>query len=319
MILKPMLAAQANELPVGPRWTYEVKWDGYRALAIKDYSGVRLESRNQKDLTPDYPVIVSAVEAAKAPKFVLDGEIVALDHSGRPSFQALQHRRTSGMALAFYAFDVLAIGDESTIRKPLKARRQALRSLIAGSGLLLSDPLPGSPAHIEQEIRRLRLEGVVAKKDDSVYRPGERSDDWIKVRFSPQQEFVVGGYTPNASNFEGLVVGYYDQKKLKFAARVRSGFTPYSKAEIFRRIADRSVEKCPFVDLPNSESGGQWGEGITEAEMAKLRWVKPTVVVQVAFVEWTSAGLLRHPKCVGIREDKRVTDVVREDPGSKAE
>src|SRR5580765_3580817 len=118
MILKPMLAVQAHALPVGPRWTYEVKWNGYRALAIKDYSGVRLESRDQKDLTRDFPTIVSAVEAAKEPKFILDGEIVALDSTGRPSFQALQHRRTS--ALTFYAFDALAIGDESMLRKPLK-------------------------------------------------------------------------------------------------------------------------------------------------------------------------------------------------------
>ena len=312
MILKPMLATAANEIPLGPQWSYEVKWDGYRAFALKEYNSVRLESRNQKDLTRDYPTIVSAVEGAREPKFVLDGEIVALDKSGRPSFQALQHRRTSSIVLAFYAFDVLSVGDESVMQKPLKTRRQTLRSLIAGTGILQSEPLPGAPEHIEHEIRRLGLEGVVAKRDDSFYRPGERSDDWIKVRFSPRQEFVIGGYKPSASNFESVVIGYYEQKQLHFAARVRAGFTPYARAEVFRRIVDRSVEKCPFVDLPNSKSGGQWGEGVTEEDMTRLRWVKPNVVIQVEFVEWTDAGVLRHPKFIGLREDKKAGEVRRE-------
>jgi DNA ligase D-like protein (predicted ligase) len=312
VILKPMLATLASQLPIGPPWTYEVKWDGYRALAVKEYNRVRLESRNQKDLTRDYPTIVSAILAAPQPKFILDGEIVALDKSGRPSFQALQHRKMSSTVCAFYAFDVLSVGDESVMGKPLKARRQTLRSLIAGTGILQSEPLPGAVDHIEHEIRRLGLEGAVAKRDDSVYKPGERSNEWIKVRFSPQQEFVIGGFKPSASNFESLVVGCYEQKRLQFAARVRSGFTPYAKAEVFRRIVDRQVDKCPFVDLPNSDGGGQWGEGVTEEDMTKLCWVKPTVVVQVEFVEWTDGGLLRHPKFVGLRDDKKASEVKRE-------
>jgi len=307
-----MLATSAKELPVGPHWTYEVKWDGYRALAVKEYTVARLESRNQKDLTRDYPTIVSAVMAAGHPKFILDGEIVALDQSGRPSFQALQHRRSSSTVFAFYAFDVLSVGDESLMGKPLKARRQTLRSLIAGTGILQSEPLPGAVEHIEQEIRRLGLEGAIAKRDDSVYMPGERSHEWIKVRFSPQQEFVVGGFKPSASNFESLVVGVYEQKRLKFSARVAAGFTPYAKAEVFRRIVDRQVDKCPFIDLPNSDGGGQWGEGVTDEDMAKLRWVRPSVVVQVEFVEWTDGGILRHPKYVGLRDDKKPNDVKRE-------
>ena len=212
---KPMLAHSADELPAGREWTYEVKWDGYRAIAAKDGNRVKLVSRNQKDLTRDYPTIAAAVAALSTSSVQLDGEIVALDASGRPSFQALQHRSTKGLTLVFVAFDVLTIDGESLLKQPLDARRRRLRSVFAGAPhlLMLSEPLPGSLAQIETEIRRLGLEGVIAKRGNSLYLPGQRSPAWVKVKFSPRQEFVVGGYKPGASEFESLVVGYYDEHK----------------------------------------------------------------------------------------------------------
>ena len=314
-IPKPMLAQSSVDLPVGRTWTYEVKWDGYRAMAVKDVGRVTLWSRNQKDLTRDYPTIEAALGKFHAPSFVLDGEIVALDASGRPSFQGLQHRSTRGVSIAYVAFDALAVGDKSLLLRPLDERRSALRSLLAPPppGVIVSEALPGTPKRIEEEIRRLGLEGVVAKRGDSVYLAGDRSDAWVKVKFSPQQEFVVGGYKPDASNFDSLLVGYYGlDKKLHFAARLRAGFTPHMKAEVFRRIADGPMNRCPFVNLPNSSGRGRWGEGITEEDMATMKWVKPKVVVEGAFVEWTRDGLLRHPKFVGIRDDKAPREVVRE-------
>jgi bifunctional non-homologous end joining protein LigD len=276
---------------------------------------VQLLSRNEKDLTRDYPAIVAALRSLTASSFVLDGEIVALDAEGRPSFQALQHRRTSALAVVYYAFDLLELNGESLLGKPLKERRRRLKALLGGgshSAVLLSEPLPGSPEHIEREIRKLRLEGVVAKRKDSPYRPGERSDTWVKVKFSPRQDFVIGGYKPNASNFESILVGYYEKRKLYFAARVKAGFTPYTRAEIFRRIAGLEIAACPFVNLPNSEGKSHWGEGITAEDMKKFKWVKPKVVVEVAFVEWTEGGLLRHPQFVGLRDDVRPSEVRRE-------
>ena len=145
--LRPMLATSATELPQGKDWTYEVKWDGYRALAVKGPSGGQLISRNQKNLTTDYPSIAKAINALPAGDAVLDGEVVALDAAGRPSFQALQHRRTN--ALAYYAFDLLQVDGTPLLREPLEARRRRLKDLIRGSGILLSDVLPGSPHHIE--------------------------------------------------------------------------------------------------------------------------------------------------------------------------
>jgi bifunctional non-homologous end joining protein LigD len=310
--LRPMLATSGAELPRGSEWTYEVKWDGYRALAFRSANGVRLISRNQKDLTRDYPTIANAVVALSVRDAVLDGEIVALDEEGRPSFQALQHRRASALALVYYAFDLLEIDGESLLRTALEERRRRLKTIVRGSRVLLSEALPGSREHIEREIRKLRLEGVVAKRRASLYVPGERTEAWVKVKFSPRQEFVIGGFTPNASNFDSILVGYFENRQLCFAGRVRAGFTPHMRAEVMRAIAHHPMTRCPFVNLPNSTGKRHWGEGITADDMKGLRWVRPTVVVEVGFVEWTAESLLRHSTFVGIRKDRRPADVRRE-------
>ncbi len=236
--LRPMLATSASELPRGDAWTYEVKWDGYRAVAVKSAHGVQLISRNQKNLTNDYPAIARAVAALPVREATLDGEIVAVDANGHPSFQALQHRGASGLPVVYYAFDLLELEGESLLRKPLDERRRRLKTVVRDSHVLLSDVLPGSPQHIEREIRKLRLEGVIAKRRDSVYRPGERSHAWVKVKFSPRQDLVIGGYRPSAANFDSLLVGYFDKRKLYFAGKVRAGFTPHTRAEVMRRIGD---------------------------------------------------------------------------------
>ena len=155
--------------------------------------------------------------------------------------------------------------------------------------------------------------GVVAKRRASVYHPGKRSDAWLKVKFNRRQEFVVGGFKPNGTNFDSLLVGYYDRRKLYFAGKVRAGFTPALRADLFRRIASDQTPECPFVNLPSSAMS-HWGEGITEDEMAKLRWVEPQHVVEVSFVEWTRDGHLRHAQFAGIRDDKAPHDVRRERP-----
>jgi bifunctional non-homologous end joining protein LigD len=307
-----MLAASADTLPEGPEWTYEVKWDGYRAIAVKDGDRVRILSRNEKDLTRDYPSVVTAVRSVRVPQLTLDGEIVALDDEGRPSFQALQHRSTAGLTIAYYAFDVLSVGRESLIAQSLAVRRGRLRLLILGSGVLLSEPLPGSPSRIEREIRRLGLEGVIAKRRDSLYRPGQRSDEWVKVKFNRRQEFVVGGFKPEGDSFDSLLIGYYDGRRLMFAGRVRAGFTPHERREVLGAIARHRSAVCPFANLPNVESRGRWGEGITPEDMKALQWVEPTIVVEVSFVEWTRDGLLRHPRYAGFRADKAAKNIRRE-------
>jgi DNA ligase D-like protein (predicted ligase) len=309
--LAPMLATSAATLPEGPLWTYEVKWDGYRALAVKDGARLQLLSRNHKDLTRAYPTVAAAVNTVRTASVVLDGEIVAIDAEGRPSFQALQHRSTAGL-IVYYAFDVLTVGKESLLQQPLAARRRRLKLLTLGSGVLVSEPLPGSPSRIEREVRRLGLEGVVAKRKDSPYRPGQRTDAWVKVKFNQRQEFVIGGFKPNGSTFESILVGYYENNELYFAGKVLAGLTPHLRTELSARIRPLITPRCPFVNLPNDAGRSHWGEGITAEDMAKLQWVKPEAVVEVAFVEWTRDGLLRHPRFVGTRDDKTAGEVRRE-------
>jgi bifunctional non-homologous end joining protein LigD len=304
-----MLATSADRLPVGTDWTYEVKWDGYRTLALKAGQRVTLLSRNLKDATAQYASVARGVEQLQAEKLLLDGEIVALDDDGRPSFQALHHQ--SAHTLVYYAFDVLHCDGRDLLRIPLDERRAVLATLLGGARIFSSDPLPGTPDRIEQAVRELKLEGVVAKRRSSLYEPGRRSSSWVKVKFNRRQEFVVGGFKPHSSNLESLVVGYYESGKLLFAGRVRAGLTPHDRAEVFRRIAADQTPRCPFANLPSTGTG-HWGEGVTAEDMTRLRWVKPKVVVEVSFVEWTRDNALRHSEFVALRDDKRPADVTRD-------
>jgi bifunctional non-homologous end joining protein LigD len=304
-----MLASAAATLPGGRDWTYEVKWDGYRTLVRKDAGRVTLLSRNLKDATAQYRGVARAAAGAHAERALVDGEIVALDEEGRPSFQALHHQ--SAHVIVYYAFDLLHLDGRDLMRLPLEERRAALAPVVAGTDLLRSDVLPGTPAQIEDAVRGLELEGVVAKRRQSVYEPGRRSPSWVKVKFNRRQEFVVGGLKPGGSDFDSILVGYYAGRKLHFAGKVRAGFTPRARAEIFRAISPDVVAGCPFANLP-METTSHWGEGITREDMTKLRWVRPRVVVEVSFVEWTRDGLLRHAEFVSIRLDKKPEQVRRE-------
>jgi bifunctional non-homologous end joining protein LigD len=304
-----MLATSAAELPEGGLWSYEVKWDGYRTLAAKEGPRVRLLSRNLNDATATYPSVAKAVGGLRAETALLDGEVVALDASGRPSFQALQNRRAQ--AVAYYAFDLLHLDGMDLTRRPLDERRQALATVVAGTQVLRSEPLPGTPAEIERAVRGLQLEGVVAKRRDSLYEPGKRSNRWVKVKFNRRQEFVVGGVKPHGSGFESLLVGYYEGARLLFAGKVRAGLRPHSRSEIARLLQGTETPDCPFADLPTAKAG-RWSEGVTAEDMQALRWVKPALVVEVSFVEWPQDGLLRHSEFVGLRTDKQ-PDQVRRD------
>jgi bifunctional non-homologous end joining protein LigD len=306
-----MMAVSAKTLPVGPDWSYEVKWDGYRAQAIKDGNSVSLASRNLKNITKQYAAIAHAAAGVDAKSALIDGEIVALDPDGRPSFQALHHSTLAGLSIVFYAFDLLHLNGRDLTRTPLDERRGALARVVRGSGVLLSDPLPGTPDQITAAVRELGLEGVVAKRRRSAYIVGRRSDSWVKVRFAKHQEFVIGGYKPSATNFDSLLVGYYDGAKLVCAGKVRSGFTPHLRAQVFDAIRGLETARCPFANLPSTRSG-HWGEGITADEMKLLVWLKPQRVAEVSFAEWTRDGSLRHASFLGLRDDKRPRDVHRE-------
>jgi bifunctional non-homologous end joining protein LigD len=307
----PMAALLVDSLPSGDEWLYEAKFDGYRALALKDGATVTLLSRKGNDLTATYPSIRRAVAALDARTAMLDGEIVAFDETGRPSFQQLQHRSAKASAIRYFAFDLLHLNGSDLRAEPLAVRRRALRALVAESDVDFSDELRGTPAQVIGAVAQVGLEGIVAKRRDSRYEPGTPSGAWQKFKVQRRQEFVIGGYKPENRTFQSLVVGYYEQKRLRFAGRVRAGFTAAQRTALFEALKLLKAEKCPFSDLPTGKTG-HWGEGVTEEDMKVLKWVKPTLVAEIAFTEWTRDGHLRHSTFVGIRHDKHPRDVVRE-------
>jgi DNA ligase D-like protein (predicted ligase) len=307
-----MMARLTDKLPEGKQWTYEVKWDGYRALMLKIGDRVRLVSRKDNDLTATYPTIEAAGKQLKAETAILDGEIVALDPKGKPSFQALQHRSAHrNYAIVFYAFDLLHFNGEDLTQLPLTERRKRLVFIVKGSRVLLSDPLPGTAEQVIQAVSRVGLEGIVAKRKDSRYQSGERSGAWVKLKLDKQQEFVIGGYRPGPNGVDALLVGYYEGKQLRFAGKVRAGFTPHLRREMFDALKPLQIAECPFVDLPNSKAS-HWGGGVTADQMSEMTWVKPKAIAQIRFVEWTNDGHLRHAAFLGIRSDKRASEIRRE-------
>jgi bifunctional non-homologous end joining protein LigD len=310
--IQPMAARVVDRLPEGDDWMYEVKFDGYRALLMKDGTQVRLRSRNDKDLTHTYRSIAAAGAKLKARRAIVDGEIVALDPDGRPSFQALQHRGAHpGHTIVFYAFDLLHLDDDDFTSLPLDRRRERLPAVLDGSGVLLSIELPGVAQQVIDAVTRLGLEGVVAKRRSSKYRPGERNTAWVKLKLDRQQEFVIGGYRPGPNGIDAVLVGYYSGTQLCFAAKVRAGFTPHVRREVFALLRRRHIARCPFADLPNGKTS-HWGGGVTPEQMNEMQWVAPEVVAQVRFVEWTPDGHLRHAAFLGLREDKPPRQITRE-------
>lgn len=310
--VEPMKPLLVESLPEGPDWSYEIKWDGYRALLWKHGNEVRLISRNDNRLDRDFPSIVAAGAELDATSCILDGEIVALGPDGRPMFQALQNRSTEAV-LVFYAFDVLFHEGADLRDLTLAERRKILQRVAIGPTLRVSLGLQGTPSAVEAAVRRLSLEGVVAKRLDSTYVSGDRSNAWQKVRMRRGQEFVVGGYRIGGHPFESILVGYYEGTKLMFAGKVRAGFTQHTRRQLWDAISGDETNKCPFANLPDALKKGRWGEGVTREEMANMRWIRPKHVVEIEFVEWTNAGHLRHAAFKGIRQDKKPRDIVREE------
>jgi bifunctional non-homologous end joining protein LigD len=309
------MAAQAvKALPEGAEWLYEPKLDGYRALLLKDGARIRILSRNEKDLTPMYPGIAAAGLRLNADQAVVDGEIVALAEDGRPSFQALQHRGSHPKhRIVFYVFDLLSADRRNLMAEPLVKRRALLPEIIReDTTIRLSRDLPGSVAAIVEALRAAGIEGVVAKRRHSAYQPGERSGDWVKLKLEQQQELVIGGYRPQGSaGLDALLVGYYQEKKLQFAGKVRAGFTPHIRRDVLAKLRPLAIAACPFANLPDA-STGHWGGGISAEQMPEMRWTKPELVAQIRFTEWTADNRLRHAAFLGLRFDKAAREVRRE-------
>jgi DNA ligase D-like protein (predicted ligase) len=300
-----------TSLPEGQEWSYEIKLDGFRLEAVKKSGLVTLYSRRGNVLNGKFPYIATALEQLPDDT-VLDGEIVALDTSGRSDFGLLQNFRSAESKIHYYVFDILIHKGKDVSRLPLQDRRKILGEALTHNDHISTSPAEaGSSKKIITFVKQHGLEGVVAKRLDGAYEPGRRSGSWCKYRINLGQEFVVGGYTPGGNGFDALIIGFYQGKDLHFAARVRAGFVPATRRQVFAKIKELKSAKCSFVNLPEL-SEGRWGQGLTAEKMKSCVWLKPKVVVRIDFAEWTGANKLRHTKFVGLREDKDPRKVVRE-------
>jgi DNA ligase D-like protein (predicted ligase) len=313
--IEPMLLQRVSALPEGRnQWLYQLKLDGYRAVAFKSDGKVALRSRNDNDFTSRYASISKAL-ATLPNNTVIDGEIVALDEEGRPSFNLLQNHGSTHPQLYYYVFDVLIASGKDVCGQTLEARLDILHSRILPK---LSEPirpcaeLEADLPDLVRSVREQQLEGLVAKRRDSIYEAGRRSGAWQKMRINQGQELVIGGYTLGGKTFDALVLGYYENGNLLYASRTRNGFTPALREQLSRRMKPFEMKECPFVNLPEGH-GGRWGQGLTAAKMKDCRWLRPELVGQFEFVEWTPDGHLRHTRFVGLRDDKRANEVKREE------
>ncbi len=308
-----MLLLRIESLPSGEQWVYELKLDGYRAIAFKRDGIVSLRSRNDKDFNRRYPAVVQGLKGLPE-NTVIDGEIVSLDDEGRPSFSALQNYGAMPAQVMYYVFDVMVLAGRDVKNESLDRRRELLEKRVLPK---LSEPVRYSaPLAIDlpvliQSVKAHGLEGLVAKRRNSAYEAGLRSGAWMKMRVNRGQEFVIGGYTRGTRSFDALVVGYYEAGTLIYVARTRNGFTPAARAQLFRKFKGLEIPHCPFANLPEARSG-RWGQGLTKAKMADVQWLKPVLVGQFEFLEWTADNHLRHSKFVALRDDRKASDVRRE-------
>jgi bifunctional non-homologous end joining protein LigD len=303
----PMLATLAPEVPAGPGWVFEVKWDGYRALAYVREGEARLESRRGNDLTERFASVAKAIEkAVKTPDCVLDGEVCALDEQGRSSFSAMQQGTGP---LVYYVFDILELEGEPLLDRPLSERREVLEDLLdrRNRTVRLSEAFDDGSALMEAA-REQKLEGVIAKRLDSRYQPGRRTRDWLKVKTHGRQEFIIAGYTKGQGRRSGrlgsLILAVNRGGELQYAGNCGTGFTDKEIDKLMRLLKPLERSSPPFAVVP---------------KMPKIRkgdvvWVEPKLVCEVEFAEWTHDGRLRAPSYQGLREDKTAEDVVREQP-----
>jgi DNA ligase D-like protein (predicted ligase) len=286
-----------------PAWLFERKLDGVRSLAVRDGGDVRLWSRNGLDLRGRFPELPPALEAEPEQRFAIDGEIVAFEGS-RTSFTALQRRAREWVPVSLYVFDLLWLGGEDIRDRPLRERKALLRQTLE-----LHAPVRWTPHRncageaLFEHACTHEWEGVIGKRAESPYRAG-RSRDWVKVKCSAEQELVIGGYTaPRGSRvgFGALLLGYYEGDRLRYAGKVGTGFDEATLRSLARRLEELRIDESPFFDPVPERTA---------------TWVRPELVAQVAFTEWTRDGRLRHPRFLGLRDDKPAHEVVRERPAA---
>ena len=315
------MKATAGPLPSGGEWLHEVKWDGMRLIVSIDRDDperpVRLTSANGKDATPTFPELAGLADALGVRTAVLDGEVVAFDAAGRPDFGRLQQRmhvmdrraaadRAVAVPAVLLLFDLLSLDGHDVTGLALEERRRLLESLVEPGPHWQVPAVHDDGRALLDAAEARDLEGVISKRRHSVYRPGARTRDWVKVKIRKRQEFVVGGWAPGegsrSGRIGGLLVGFHDGVggPLRYAGRVGSGLTGQEIDVLTERFAAAVAPACPFDPPPPA------------AHARAAVWVEPTLVVEVAYAEWTGDGRLRHPTYCGRRDDKDPGEVTRD-------
>lgn len=299
-MIRPMLATLSKEVVTGPEWVFEEKYDGIRAIAERRGERVSLRSRTGQDLTAGFARVVDAIRALRSSDVVLDGELVVFDRERVSRFQLLQRRGVDATLHPVYVvFDVLRMDGRDLTRRPLDDRRAALLRLLPtrGAALMPSRRLDMSGTRALATARERGWEGVIAKLRDSRYEAGTRSTAWRKVKVRGEAEFVIGGYTPpqGSRNVLGaLLVGMYDGPRLRFTGKVGSGYTHDTLRELDAKLRPLRREGAPFDPAPR---------------IRDVTWVRPELVAQIAYAEWTADGKLRQPSFLGLRTDKEPREV----------
>jgi bifunctional non-homologous end joining protein LigD len=303
-VIEPMKAVLADKPFSDPNWIFERKLDGIRCLATRDASGLRLVSRTGRAMNHEYPTIVAALEREPSDDFIADGEIVAFEN-GITSFSRLQRRGRERVPVFLYLFDLPRHGGEDLRNVPLRQRKARLRRALEFGGPVRFNPHRNGE-HGEEMYREAcekGLEGVIAKRADSPYLSGGRSHDWLKLKCHAEQELVIGGYSaPKGSrtDFGALLVGYYDGGTLRYAGKVGTGFDHHTLQTLGQSMRELEQDESPFEPFKPIPPG--------------THWVRPELVAQIGFTEWTRDHRLRHPRFLGLRDDKPAREVVREVP-----
>src|ERR1700722_3734865 len=316
--VEPMKAKLVVSIPAGD-WLYEIKFDGFRVLALRGGKEARLVSRNEKDFGGKFSEVMDSLSKLEVRDAIVDGEIVALDEKGRSSFQLLQafELNQKRPPIFYYAFDLLRLNGEDLGDLPVEERKAKLEKLIkkAPGAIRYSASLGGDAEKLLSQARQFGLEGLIGKRVGSRYEVGRRTGTWIKLKLQQEQEFVIGGYTEPAGSrkhFGALLVGVDEGNQLKFAGKVGTGFNEKLLRTLHGIFKKVPRQECPFVDLPEKRAG-RYGQGVTASEMKLCHWIEPKFVCQIKFEEWTRDYRLRQPVFLGLREDKDAKEVVREE------